>query len=272
MDIFSILPPRSALYLPASNPRAIEKAKGLDADLIILDLEDAVKPGMKDEARAAAVEAAKAGFPGKLCAIRINSKGTAPHTADIIAVRGSACDLVIYPKVETADEAAEIAAKTGKPLLAMIETPKGVFSARDIAAVDDVAGLIAGVNDLANDLHIPPGSGRDGLSLSLQMIVLAARGAGVWALDGVFNALDDSNGLETECSQGRRFGFDGKTLIHPNQIEAANRIWSPSDAELEEARALIAASSGGAERFRDRMIETMHVEMAMRLLSRASSN
>jgi (3S)-malyl-CoA thioesterase len=272
MELNSILPPRSALYLPASNPRAIEKAKGLDADLIMLDLEDAVKPGMKDEARAAAVEAAKDGFPGKLCAIRINAKGTAPHTADIIAVRGSACDLVIYPKVETADEAAEIAAKTGKPLLAMIETPKGVFAAKEIAAAEDVAGLIAGVNDLANDLHIPPGSGRSGLALSLQMIVLAARGAGVWALDGVYNALDDVAGLEAECAEGRRFGFDGKTLIHPNQIEAANRIWSPSEAEVEEAKALIAASSGGAERFRDRMIETMHVEMAMRLLARTGSN
>jgi (3S)-malyl-CoA thioesterase len=272
MDMSSILPPRSALYLPASNPRAIEKARGTDADLIMLDLEDAVKAGMKDEARAAAVEAAKEGFPGKLCAIRINGKGSAAHTADIIAVRGSACDLVICAKVETADEAADIAAKTGKLLLAMIETPKGVFAAREIAKVEEVAGLIAGVNDLANDLHIPPGSGRAGLALSLQMILLAARETGVWALDGVYNALDDAAGLEAECEEGRRFGFDGKTLIHPNQIEAANRIWSPNEAQVEEANALIAAASGGAERFRDRMIETMHVEMAKRLLARSSGN
>jgi (3S)-malyl-CoA thioesterase len=131
-----------------------------------------------------------------------------------------------------------------------------------------VAGLIAGMNDLANELRIPPGSGRSGLTLALQSIVLAARDAGIWALDGVFNDLADAAGLQAECEEGRRFGFDGKTLIHPNQIEVTNRIWSPSVAEIEDARALVEAASGGAERFRDRMIETMHVEMAKRLLAR----
>jgi (3S)-malyl-CoA thioesterase len=268
MDTAMMLPPRAALYLPASNPRAIEKARGLAAELIILDLEDAVKPGLKDEARAAAVEATASGFDGKLTAIRINGPETGWHSADLVAVRGSACDFVVLPKVDRAELAEEVAEKAGKPLLAMIETPLGVMNAVGIANGFEVAGLIAGVNDLANELHIPPGSGRAGLSLSLQTIVLAARAAGIWAFDGVFNDLNDQPGLEAECREGRAFGFDGKTLIHPNQIDSTNRIWSPSDTEIEEARALIEAASGGAERFRERMIETMHVEMAKRLLAR----
>jgi (3S)-malyl-CoA thioesterase len=268
MKAENALPPRSALYLPASNPRAIEKARGLSADMIMLDLEDAVRPGLKDEARDAAVSAVAGGFGDRLTAIRINSAETAWHAGDIVAVRTSACDFVILPKVETAVQAEEVAQMTGKPLLAMVETPQGVLNAAGTAGALGVAGLIAGTNDLANELHIPPGSGRTGLVHALQSIVIAARAAGIWAFDGVFNDLNDPEGLEAECQEGRRFGFDGKTLIHPNQIACANRIWSPSAEEVEEAHALVAAASGGAERFRDRMIETMHVEMAKRLLAR----
>ncbi len=268
MDLLENLPPRSVLYLPASNARAIEKARGLDADMIILDLEDAVKPGLKDEARAAAVAAANDGFGHRITAIRINGQGTAAHAADIIAVRSSACDVVVLPKIEECSGAERLAENLRKPVIAMIETPRGVMNAATIAGGEDVVGLIAGTNDLANELHIPAGGGRSGLSLSLQTIVLAARASGIWAFDGVFNDLTDCAALETECAEGRRFGFDGKTLIHPLQIEITNRIWSPTDIEIDDARALIAAASGGAERFRDRMIETMHVEMAERLLSR----
>jgi (3S)-malyl-CoA thioesterase len=268
MDPRKILAPRSALYLPASNARAVEKARGLAADLIILDLEDAVKPGLKDEARAAAVEAAAIGYGDRLCAIRVNGPDSPYHRADLIAVRDSVCDLVVLPKVETADTAARVAELAGKPLLAMVETPRGIMAAAQIAASEDVVGLIAGVNDLANELRIPPGGGRGGLMLSLQSIILAARAAGIWAFDGVFNDLTDLDGLALECREGRALGFDGKTLIHPGQIETTNTIWSPSDLEIEDAKALIAASSGGAERFHDRMIETMHVEMAERLLAR----
>ncbi len=261
--------PRSALYLPASNARAIEKARGLAADMVLLDLEDAVKPDMKDAARAAAVEAVAIGFGGRPVAIRANGTGTEWHRADIAAIAGSAADFIILPKVESAGEASSAAAAAGKPLLAMIESPRAIFAAAQIASAPGVAGLIAGMNDLANDLRLPPGDGRDGLVLALQTIVMAARAGGVWALDGVFNKLDDPDGLARECGEGRRFGFDGKTLIHPNQIETANRCFSPSAAELEEAQALVAAASGGAERFGDRMIETMHVEAARRLLARA---
>jgi (3S)-malyl-CoA thioesterase len=269
MSLSDFLPPRSALYMPASNPRAIEKAQGLPADMIILDCEDAVKPGLKDEARSAAVAAAAAGFGDRIVAIRINGEGTGPHAADVLAVRQSNAHAVVVPKVESASQAEELAAKCGKPLFAMIETPRGVINAAAIAAGFDVVGLIAGTNDLADTLRLPPSAGRDGLILSLQVIVLAARSAGIMALDGVCNDLSDSDRLAAECAEGRAFGFDGKTLIHPSQIDTANRIWSPTEAELADAQALIAAASGGAERFEGRMIETMHVDMAKRLLARA---
>lgn len=264
----TILPPRSALYLPASNPRAIEKARILPADMIILDLEDAVRPGLKDEARSAAVNAVAQGFGDRLTAIRINAADSDWHAADLIAVLNSACDFVILPKVESVEVAETVAEMAGKPMIAMIETPRGVINAAAIAQGFEVVGLIAGTNDLANMLHIPPNNARTGLTLALQTIILAARAAGIWAFDGVFNDLADGDGLEAECREGRAFGFDGKTLIHPAQIEATNRIWSPSPTEIEEAKALIAAASGGAERFGDRMIEDMHVEMAKRLIAR----
>jgi (3S)-malyl-CoA thioesterase len=265
----NVLPPRSALYLPASNPRAIEKARSLPADLIMLDLEDSVKPEMKDIGRRAAVEASTAGFDGRLCAVRMNGLGSPWCDMDVTAISTSKADYVVVPKIEDAMTAAELVRGLGKPLLVMIETPVGVLNAATVARVPGVAGLIAGTNDLANALHIPPGSGRCGLALSLQMIVLAARAADIWALDGVYNDLRNVDAFASECAEGRAMGFDGKTLIHPNQIDTANRAWSPSVSQIEDARALIAAASGGAERFRDRMIETMHVEMAHRLLARA---
>lgn len=270
MTIRKILPPRSALYLPASNPRAVEKARGLPADMIILDLEDAVKPGLKDEARAAAAIAVAQGFGDRLTAIRINGPDSPWHDADLVAVLNSACNFVVLPKTESVEAAESVAERAAKPVIAMIETPAGILAAADIAAGFEVAGLIAGTNDLMNMLQIPPDAGRSGLSLSLQMIVLAARRAGIWSFDGVYNQLSDPAGLETECREGRSFGFDGKTLIHPDQIEIANRIWSPTPAQIADASALVAAASGGAERLGDRMIESMHVEMAKRVLARAA--
>lgn len=262
------LAPRTALFLPASNPRAIAKARTLDADMVILDLEDAVRDDAKTEARLAAVEAAGEGFPG-LCAIRINASDSPEQPADLAVIAGAACDYIVVPKVESAEEAARIARAAAKPILAMIETPCGVLAAAAIAVVPGVAGLIAGANDLRATLCIP--AGREGLSLALQTIVLAARAGGGWALDGVFNALDDAEGLAAECRHGRMLGFDGKSLIHPNQIGPAVAAFGPSDAELADARALIEAATGGAERFRDRMIESMHVAQARLLIERAGS-
>ena len=257
---------RSALFLPASNPRAIEKARGLPCDLVILDLEDAVAPPDKGTARTAAVAAADGTWGDRLLAARLNGPGPW-HEADLATLaEARRLDLIVVPKVETAGYAEALSARLAKPLLAMIETPAGVYAAREIAGVPGVAGLLAGSNDLAATLRLP--SGREGLTLALQSILLAARAAGVAALDGVYNRLDDPDGLAADCLAGRQFGFDGKALIHPNQIETANRIFAPSEAELEEARALIAAETGGAERFRGRMIEAMHVDSARRALKR----
>jgi (3S)-malyl-CoA thioesterase len=262
------LAPRTALFLPASNPRAIAKARTLDADMVILDLEDAVRDHAKADARAAAVAAVAEGFGHRLCAIRINGVESAEHAADLAAVAGSTCDFVVVPKVETAADAADIAEAAARPLLAMIETPLGVLAAAEVAAVPGVGGLIAGVNDLRATLGIPDGAGRDGLALALQTIVLAARASEIWALDGVYNALDDAEGLATECRHGRALGFDGKSLIHPGQIAIAAQTFGPSDRELAEAQALIEAATGGAERFGDRMIEAMHVAQARALIER----
>lgn len=272
MDIATTLPPRSALYMPASNARAIEKARALPADMIVLDLEDAVPPGLKDEARIAAAQAVATGFGGRITAIRINAADTPWHLDDITVARQAACDVVVLPKVETPEEAQSVAEKIEKPMIVMIETPKGVLNAAAICAVDNVIGVFVGANDLANELRLPPGSGRAALAMALQSILLAARASGVWALDAVFNDLKDEAGLAAECDAGRMMGFDGKTLIHPNQIAAANAAFSPSEAEIEDARALVAAASGGVERFRDRMIETMHVEAARRILARLAGD
>ncbi|HEY0012176.1 MAG TPA: CoA ester lyase [Allosphingosinicella sp.] len=258
---------RTILFLPASNPRAIEKARGLDADMIILDLEDAVKEEDKEGAREMAIEAAAAGFGERFCAIRMNAAGTLHYDEDVAAVRRSAADVVILAKVESARQTAEAAAATGKPLLAMIETSRAVLDAAAIAPA--TVGLIAGTNDLSAELGIQPGGGRPGLAYALQQVVLAARAARVAAFDGVHNALDDEAGLAEECRQGRAYGFDGKSLIHPSQIEMANRLFGPSEEELAAAERLVAAATGGAERFEGRMIEAMHVAQARALLAKA---
>jgi citrate lyase subunit beta/citryl-CoA lyase len=262
--------PRTALFLPASNARAIEKARGLKADMVILDLEDAVKAADKEAARAMAVEAVAAGMGGKLTAIRINGADSGDYGADMVAVRDSAADFVVMPKVETPKEAADVHSIVQKPVLAMIETPLGVLAAAEIAALPYLQGLIVGPNDLAASLKLPPSAGRAQMQTALQLIVLAARAHGVWALDGVFNKLDDAEGLTAVCAEGRLLGFDGKTLIHPNQIDIARAAFDPTEAEVEEARELIAAANGGAERYKDRMIEDMHVAQAKALLARAA--
>lgn len=256
---------RSILFLPASNPRAIEKARSLAADMVVLDLEDAVKPEHKDSARAAAAEATEQPFPG-LVAIRINSFD--PWRApDAKAAAASRADYVVVPRAAGPDEIRRAADDTGKPVLAMIETALGVLNSATIAP--ETLGLIAGTNDLAADLGIPPGGGRASLVTGLQTVLLAARAARVAAFDGVYNRLDDNEGLAAECAQGKAFGFDGKSLIHPNQIETANRLFGPSKEELDAARRLVAAATGGAERFEGAMIERMHVEQARWLLARA---
>jgi (3S)-malyl-CoA thioesterase len=258
---------RSLLFLPASNPRAVEKARSLAADMIVLDLEDAVREEEKGAARAAAIDAVQAGYGGRPVAVRIGATATRHYGDDIVCVRKAQPDFVVLAKVESAKQVADASWLTGRPVLAMIETPRGVIDAAAIAPAS--RGLVAGTNDLSAELGLPPGAGRAGLVYALQRIVLAARAAGVAAFDGVHNDLDDEEGLAAQCREGRGFGFDGKSVIHPAQLDTVNRLFAPSDAEVDAARRLIAAATGGAERHEGRMIEDLHVTQARALLAKA---
>ena len=264
IDLFAV---RSLLFLPASNPRTIAKARDAGADLVILDLEDAVKAEDKDAARRSAVEAVADDWPMPV-AIRINGVGTQWHSLDLDAAARSKAELVVVPRAISAHLVHDIAETTGKRVLAMIETAAGVLAAPGIA--NACAALIAGTNDLRSDLRLPLDASREPISVALQSIVLAARAAGVAAFDGVFNGLDDAQGLAREAAEGRRLGFDGKSLIHPNQIPACHAAFAPGEEEVARARALIDAFRGGAERFGNEMIERMHIETARRVLERAS--
>jgi citrate lyase subunit beta/citryl-CoA lyase len=264
-DLFAV---RSVLFLPASNPRATAKARQAGADLVVLDLEDAVKPEDKAAARDAAVEAVASDWPMPV-AIRVNVVGSEWHSLDLDAVARSKADYVIVPRAISAHLIGDVAGTTDKPVLAMIETAAGVLAAADIAHA--CAALIAGTNDLRADLRLPLGADRGPISAALQMIVLAARAAGIACFDGVFNGLDDPDGFAREAGEGRRLGFDGKSLIHPNQIALCHQAFAPTAAEVERARALVEAFHGGAERFGNNMIERMHVEAAQRVVERAGS-
>ncbi|MBH1999288.1 MAG: CoA ester lyase [Sphingomonadaceae bacterium] len=262
---------RSLLFLPASNARAIAKARTLPCDMVILDLEDAVADDAKEAARAGAVEALAQGFGGRIAAVRINVAGTPWHGVEMVTIKASAADYVVLPKVESARQVKDVFSVCQKPVIAMIESARGVLAAVEIAASEGCAGLFMGNNDLRKDLGIPAGAGREGLAVALQSVVLAARAADIAVFDGVFNRLDDPAALEAECAAGHALGFDGKTLIHPGQVLVANAIYGPNAQALADARRLIEAATGGAERFDGRMIETMHVEEARALVARAEA-
>jgi citrate lyase subunit beta/citryl-CoA lyase len=256
----------AVLFLPASNPRAIAKARESAADLVILDLEDAVKAEDKESARAAAVEAVASEWPMPV-AVRINGAHSEWHGHDVVAMMHSKVELIVVPRAESRQDLSFVRNQTGRPIAAMIETAKGVLAVQQIA--DEAAALIAGTNDLAADLHLPRDAGRAPLQMALQSIVLAARANGIPVFDGVFNSLEDEKGLAAEAAEGRRLGFDGKSLIHPAQIAACHAAFAPSKEELARAERLVEAATGGAERFEGEMIERMHVETAERLLARS---
>ena len=263
LDLFD---KRSLLFLPASNPRAIVKARESEADLVILDLEDAVKPEDKETARAAAVAAIEDDWPMPV-AIRVNSPRTEWHGPDVVAMMHSKADLIVVPRAEGKDDLHFVRNQTGRPVAAMIETPRGVVAAHIIA--QEAAALIAGTNDLAADLRLPRGAGRAPLQMALQSIVLAARAHGIAVFDGVYNRLDDEEGFAAEAAEGRNLGFDGKSLIHPSQIAPCHAVFAPAQEDIDRAERLLAAATGGAERFEGEMVEHMHVEAAQRLLARA---
>ncbi|WP_432768255.1 MAG: CoA ester lyase [Sphingopyxis sp.] len=259
--------PRSLLYVPGSNARALAKAAGLAADMLIIDLEDAVPADRKAEARTAMRAAVTAGFAGKRVAVRVNATGTDEQAADIAALADLALDAVVLPKVEAPSDLDPLR-QLGISVFAMIETPAAIYAAREIAADAAVSGLIAGLNDLAHELKLPDGMDRGAMSHAIQAIVLAGRAGGVWCFDGVYNAIDDAAGFAAEAAEGRRLGFDGKTLIHPSQVDPCNAAFAPSPREIAAAEALVAAATGGAQRHDGRMIEDMHVAAARALLER----
>lgn len=262
LDLFAV---RSLLFLPASNPRAIARAREAGADLVVLDLEDAVKPEDKVLARAAAVDAVREPWPMPV-AIRLNGVASDWFADDVAAVADSNADLVVLPRAESADAIRTAWQGVQRTMLAMIETAAGVLAAPAIAK--EAAALIAGTNDLSADLRLPPDAGRGPLQMALQSIVLAGRAAGIAVFDGVFNGLDDAEGFLAQAEEGYRLGFDGKSLIHPDQVELCHQAFAPTEAQIDRAKRLLAAATGGAERFEDRMIERMHVEAAERLLAR----
>ena len=268
---------RSVLYLPASNPRAIEKARGLDCDAVILDLEDAVAPDAKAEARQAAVEALKAGGFGPRVGVRVNGLDTPWGADDLTALDGLQPAFVVAPKIESAQAVREVAARLpdGIALWVMVETPLSVLRLDQIAGAGaPLAALMLGINDFGERMNLVLGPDREPLKPWLAAVVAAARGHGLLAIDGVVNAVDDADRLAAECRQGRAFGFDGKSLIHPNQIAAANAAFSPSPEEVARAREVVAAFASaeaegkGAIRVGYRMVERLHLEAAHRLLAR----
>jgi len=268
---------RSVLYLPASNPRAIEKARGLNADAVILDLEDAVAPDAKAEARQAAVEALSAGgFSGRV-GVRVNGLDTPWGADDLTALCVHKPAFVVAPKIESPQAVREVAARlpAGADLWIMVETPLSVLRLDAIAGAGaPLAALMLGINDFGERMNLVLGPDRDPLKPWLAAVVAAARGHGLLAIDGVVNATDDADRLRTECLQGRAFGFDGKSLIHPAQIEAANAAFSPSPEEVARAREVVAAfatadaEGKGAIRVGYRMVERLHLDAAHRLLAR----
>ena len=272
--------------MPGSNARALEKARTLAADALVLDLEDAVAPDAKAQAREQVIAAVRAGGYGRReLVVRVNAVATSWGRADLAAVAGAGVDAVLLPKVETPDavhEAFGILRENGAPpavaMWCMLETPRAILNAAAIAtATPPVAALVVGTSDLTKDLHARHTRDRAPLLLSLELCVLAARAAGVVALDGVHLDLDDDAGFEAVCRQAAELGFDGKTLIHPKQIAKANQIFAPSPDDVAWARRVIAAHAAAVAERRGvvlldgRLIENLHVEDARRVVELADA-
>jgi citrate lyase subunit beta/citryl-CoA lyase len=280
-----IRPRRSVLYMPGANTRALEKAKSLPADSLILDLEDAVAPDAKVAARANILAALESGFGHREAVVRINSLNTPWGLDDLTFFAKSTADAIVIPKVESAVQVQEVAAllqKMNAPsnmkIWAMIETPLAIFKLAEIASAHPLLEtLVLGTSDLVKDLHARHTPNRIETQTALSLSVLAARAYGLCVLDGVHLSLDDAQGLEQSCIQGRDMGFDGKTLIHPNQIALANEIFGPSPHEVLEAEEKIAAyeaaiqSGAGIAVLNGKLIEELHIQDAKRILALAQA-
>jgi citrate lyase subunit beta / citryl-CoA lyase len=277
-------PRRSVLYMPGSNAKALAKAPALPADALILDLEDSVAPDAKEMARAQVVEAAKGDFGGREVVVRVNGPHTPWGPADLIAAAAAGPDAILLPKVDGPGAimlAARLMRENGAPektrLWAMMETPNAILNAGQIAAVaadsaSRLAVLVMGLNDLAKETRARLTPGRPTMTAWLANCVVAARAHGVDIIDGVYNDIKDLDGFREECLQGRDLGLDGKTLIHPSQIDICNEVFAPTVAEVENARAIIDAFSlpenqgKGAIQLNGKMVELLHADMARRTL------
>ncbi|MGA3540977.1 HpcH/HpaI aldolase/citrate lyase family protein [Micromonosporaceae bacterium DT194] len=279
-------PRRSVLYMPGANARALEKAKTLPADALILDLEDAVAPDAKVEARARVCEAAASGeYGNREVTIRVNGIGTEWHDEDLRAAAKAGPAAVVVPKIGSAEEVLAVVRAleaAGAPehtkVWAMIETPGAILRAESIAAAHErLTGLVMGTNDLVKELRAQRVPDRAPMLTSLSIAILAARAAGKLIFDGVYNDVKDLDGYEAEVRQGRAMGFDGKTLIHPGQIALCNEIFSPAEGEIAHARRVIEAFEQaqreklGVATVDGRMIENLHVEEARRVLAIADA-
>ena len=268
-------PYRSVLYLPGSRERVLEKAKGLQADALIFDLEDAVAPDDKITARGLVAKMVGAGgYAPRKILIRINGLDTVWGADDLMAAIAEKPDGILIPKVNSQADLAMISAKLqGKTRLwAMVETPLGILNVSDIAQTPKLAGLVLGTNDLVKDLFASHTADRAAVMTSLSICLLAARANGLICVDGVYNAFKDETGLEAECIQGRDMGFDGKTLIHPAQLDIANRIFAPNADDLALAVRYIEAfeTADGVAVVDGKIVENLHVENARRLLAKSA--
>jgi citrate lyase subunit beta/citryl-CoA lyase len=282
----AIRPRRSVLYMPGSNARAIEKARGLPADGIILDLEDAVAPDAKEAARAQVVDAVKAGgFGRREVFVRVNGIGTPWFADDLAAFAHVAPDAILVPKIQSGEQLDHVGtrlldlhADQRIHIWAMIETPLAVFNIVNIAAAardseSRLSGFVLGTNDLAKETRARIVPGRAPMVPWLMACVAAAHAYGIDVLDGVYNDIGNAEGFVAECAQGRDMGFDGKTLIHPNQIEPCNAAFSPTPSEVADARNIIAAfdlpenRGKGVVKLDGRMVERMHADIARRVVA-----
>ena len=273
-------PYRSVLYIPASKERALDKARSLDVDAIIFDLEDAVTPDAKVEARDTLKAALQeGGYGARAKIIRLNGLDSAWGREDAEAMKDAAADAFLLPKVGSAADVEALAAIIGKDkdIWAMIETPMGVMKAEEIAAHPQMKGFVAGTNDLAKELNCRFRADRLPMITSLSMMLLAAKAHGIVVIDGVYNQFKDDEGLAAECAQGRDMGFEGKTLIHPAQVAVCNEAFSPSAEEIDLAERQIAAfeeteaSGQGVAVVDGKIVENLHVETARKILALAEA-
>ncbi len=270
---------RSVLYIPGSKARALDKARTLDVDAIIFDLEDAVAPEEKAEARGLlAEELGKGGYGHRARIVRINGLDTEWGADDARAVAAMACDAILLPKVETPQQLEALARFCPDlPIWCMMETPRGALNALALADHPQVAGFVLGTNDLAKEVGCATGGDRSAMKTAVQTCLLAARAAGIVCVDGVYNAFRDEEGLLVESQQGRAWGMDGKTLIHPLQIATANAVFAPSTDEVDLARRQISAFDEAVSRGEGvavvdgKIVENLHVETARKTLAKAEA-